>query len=82
MGRRFFNCGAGHVVSVKAGTSGPNFESGMFGCGQWHLSWCPPGADAHIDGFDHQGKCHGEIDVAFADVLVEAFGDEHDADED
>lgn len=37
-------------------------------------------AEAEVEHFDEDGKGHGEVDVAFGDVLVEAFGDEHGAD--
>ena len=39
-------------------------------------------AEAEVEHFDEDGEGHGEVDVAFGDVLVEAFGDEHGADQD
>ncbi len=35
-----------------------------------------PGAHPDVKAFDANGECHREIDVAFGDSLVEAFGDE------
>ncbi len=37
---------------------------------------------AQVEHFNHQREGHREVDVASADVRVEAFGDQHDADED
>ena len=35
----------------------------------------------HVEGLDHGGERHGEVDVAARDVEVEAVGDQRDADQ-
>ena len=40
------------------------------------------GADSEIQHLDTDGECHGEIDVAFGDVMADSVGDEEHADQD
>lgn len=37
-------------------------------------------ADAYVKHFDGKGKPESEVDIAFVDLLVETFKDEHDTD--
>src|SRR5688572_31340002 len=38
-------------------------------------------ADAQVDHLDEDREAHGEVDVALRDVLLEAFADQRDADQ-
>ncbi len=40
------------------------------------------GSNANIDDFDRNGESHGKVDIALADVLLKALGQQHGADED